>query len=388
MIKIFLLAVGMFALGLDAYAIAGLIPAMSTSFHVGAAEIGQSVTIFTLFYALSAPVFSTLLVGRPIRQILMVAMIIFSLANIASALAQTLTQLLIARAIAGVGAGLYSPMAAAAAVSLLPSEQKGRAIGFMLGGMSAGTVIGVPVGLLIAEYSDWSNTFWFVSLLGVMTLGSIYFQFPSFMTKAPPSLKERIAMLMNRRVAYTVGVSLLMSISSLGLYTYLAPVVENSIGISAISPYLWAWGVGGIIGSFMIGSLIDYTGRPRELLVGIIAVMALSLFMLPWLLPYALWGFIPLVLWGAMGWSSQAPQQHSLLTLQPEYGSVAVALNSSANYLGSAIGSALGGLAIYLGLMPEYLPFAAGVIAMLACLGQLLIITNTRSETQIISSVV
>ena len=111
-----------------------------------------TVTFFTLFYAISAPIFSTLLTGRPIRQILMFAMIIFIGANVLSALAPSLLWLLLSRALAGIGAGLYSPMAAAAAVSMVPVEKKGRAIGLMLGGMSAGTVIGVPLGLYPSSF--------------------------------------------------------------------------------------------------------------------------------------------------------------------------------------------------------------------------------------------
>ncbi len=55
-------------------------------------------------------------------------------------------------------------------------------------------------------------------------------------------------------------------------------------------------------------------------------------------------GFLPFILWGAMGWATQAPQQHILLQNHNEHGGAAVALNSSINYLGSAIGSATGGI--------------------------------------------
>nr|WP_295973610.1 hypothetical protein [uncultured Bacillus sp.] len=44
--------------------------------------------------------------------------------------------------------------------------------------------------------------------------------------------------------------------------------------------------------------------------------------------------------YGAKGWASQ----HVLLRLQPNHGAATVALNSSAHYLGSAIGSSLGGI--------------------------------------------
>ena len=380
--KIILLSVGMFALGLDAYVVAGLIPGISQSFHASISAVGQMVTVFTLCYACSAPVCSMLLAGRSIRQILLVALVVFVIANGATALAQNFTQLLIARAIAGIGAGLYSPMAAAAAVSLVSPEKKGRALGFILGGMGMGTVLGVPLGLLLARYTLWQNVFWLVTVLGVIAAIGVCWKCPVFDAKAAPTLKARVLMLANRKVAETIGITVFVSIASLGLYTYLASIVYSITGATTITSYLWAWGLGGIIGSFGIGSLIDLTGRPRLLLVGILMVMAVSILLLPGLLTYSLLGFIPFVLWGATGWSSQAPQQHALLTMEPNHGAIVVALNSSANYLGSALGAGLGGLVLGMGLLPAHLPYIAGGMALLACLGQLLIVKRQYHDAE------
>lgn len=60
--------------------------------------------------------------------------------------------------------------------------------------------------------------------------------------------------------------------------------------------------------------------------------------------------YIPFFLWGAMGWASLAPQQHILLSYQPENGGAAVALNSSVNYLGSSVGATLSGVVLALGI--------------------------------------
>ena len=59
--KVWVLTIGMFALGMDAYIVAGLIPAIGDNFNKNSAEVGQGVTVFTLFFAISAPIFSTLL---------------------------------------------------------------------------------------------------------------------------------------------------------------------------------------------------------------------------------------------------------------------------------------------------------------------------------------
>lgn len=76
---------------------------------------------------------------------------------------------------------------------------------------------------------------------------------------------------------------------------------------------------------------------------------------------------------GGNGGASQAPQQHALLLSQSHHGEAAVALNSSANYLGSAVGSTLGGIVMFAGLTPSYLPFAAGCLVLVAFLGQLIL---------------
>jgi predicted MFS family arabinose efflux permease len=106
------------------------------------------------------------------------------------------------------------------------------------------------------------------------------------------------------------------------------------------------------------------------------------LFSQPLGLKYPILGILPFFLWGAMGWASQAPQQHVLLHLQPNHGAATVALNSSANYLGSAIGSALGGIVMLAGLAPSQLPFAAGCLVLVTLLGQLLIVLRKSKEQQ------
>ena len=146
-----ILALGMFALGLDAYVVAGLLPKIGATFDISAGEAGQAVTVFTLAYALAAPICAGLLAGRPVRRVLGVALAIFTLANLLSALATGLFGLLLARALAGLAAGLYAPVAITSAAALVDPGRKGRALALTLGGMSTGTVIGVPAGLWIAD---------------------------------------------------------------------------------------------------------------------------------------------------------------------------------------------------------------------------------------------
>ncbi|WP_088831356.1 MFS transporter [Paenibacillus tyrfis] len=377
--KVLLLTIGMFALGFDAYVVAGLLPDIGATFHKSDSQVGQAVSAFTLCYALAAPIFATLLAGKSVRKSLIFALAVFSVGNAASALAPNFSLLLIARAVAGIGAGLFSPLASVAAASLVSAQKRGRALGMILGGMSTGTVIGVPIGLFAAEKIGWQGTLWLITVIGLGAMIGILLFFPNFLAAAPPSLRQRAAMLTDKKVLAIVGITFLASIASLGLYTYISSVLYELDGIANASPYLWTWGIGGVAGSFTIGFLIDRMGRPARLMAGLLSILAVAMFCIPFALKISVLGFLPFLLWGAAAWASLAPQQHALLHAQRDHAEAVVALNSSANYLGSAVGSFAGGVALFAGYQPSFLPFAAGSVILLAVLGQLRIIASARA---------
>ncbi|EHC9819331.1 MFS transporter [Salmonella enterica subsp. enterica serovar Newport] len=331
----------------------------------------------------AAPLFSALLAGKSVRKILSVALVIFAAANIGSALSPDLHTLLFFRAIAGTGAGLFSPVAAAAAAALVSPERKGRALSMILGGMSTGTVIGVPLGLLLSSHFGWQSTLWLVTIIGVVGLTGVVAGFPDITVSTPPSLLARFKMLGNRQVAATVGVTFLTALASLGLYTFIEPVLKEISDVNVITPYLWAWGAGGMIASFSVGYVIDWCKKPAILLVFILLIMTLLLLSIPVTSQHGpAFAFFSFILWGATGWSSLAPQQHCLLRMQPEHGAAVVALNSSSNYLGGAAGTICCGLLISYGIHASSLPYFAGAMAALALVSHLGILVSRRIGTR------
>ncbi|MFK8846935.1 hypothetical protein [Streptomyces sp. Ac-502] len=119
-----------------------------------------------------------------------------------------------------------------------------------------------------------------------------------------------------------------------------------------------------MLGSLAAGPLVDRTGKITALVGGILVTVAAAQALLPLLASAALPGAAAaLVVWGAAGWALQVPQQHRLLALRDDRGTVALALNNSALYLGSAVGSALGGLALAAGVQASALPWVAAGVA-------------------------
>lgn len=370
--KIWILTIGMFALGMDAYIVAGLIPSISKSFNKNSSAIGQGVTVFTLFFSISAPIFSTILAKSPVKKILIIAFSIFTLANIITAISMNYMLYIVSRAIAGLGAGVSSPIAISASNHLVSEKHKGKAIAFTVGGMSVGTVIGVPLGLEIANISNWRFAMLVIIVISFIALISISILMPKFKIEAPPNLKDRFQLFLNKHVLRVISVTLCAAIASLGLYTYLADIIKTNTDTKNLTHYLTAWGIGGLIGSFGIGFIIDRFKNTRFVMLIILILLALSFGLIPISINLPILGLIPFILWGAMGWATQAPQQHILLKKHPEYGGSAVALNSSINYLGSAMGSAIGGIILFNANSTNVLIYSALGITIIGILLQLL----------------
>jgi predicted MFS family arabinose efflux permease len=378
---IYLIALGAFALGMASYVTAGLIPMIEASFSVSVAVAAQLVTAFTLAYGLGSPIFVALTPAHRQRTGLLLALGLFVIANAASALAKDFTVLMIWRAIAGIGAGVYLAMGIGASAAVSTAERRGKAIAIIMGGMASGVVLGVPLSLLVAEQMGWQSALWVVTLLGLVALLGLWLKLPALPAATATSLRQKLAILGDGHVLVILLVSLLAAIASLGMYTFIAPLLADPTygAVRSVTPYLWVWGIGGVLGSFLIGPLVDRIKGPI-LTLAIMLILAVSLFVLPLSAALSTWlVMLPIVLWGAVGWALQVPQNNELILARQAQGdgNLAIALNESALYLGSAIGAAAGGFVLLLQMPTWTLAVSAGGVA---ALGALLQIVNLRRQ--------
>ena len=381
-LSVYLVALGAFALGMASYVTAGLIPLIGDAFSVSAATAAQLVTAFTLAYGLGSPVVVALLPGHHQRAGLLLALAVFIVANIASALATSFISLAIWRAVAGVGAGVYLAMGIAASAAITPEVNRGKAIAVIMGGMASGTVLGVPFSLLLAERLGWASAMWLISVLGIIAYVGLHTKLPALPSIPSLPLARKLAILKAPHAMAILAVSLLGAVASLGMYTFIAPFMTatESGAVQSITGYLWVWGIGGVVGSFLIGPLVDRFIGP-VITLAIMLLLSLALIALPVTASvHPLLTLLPIALWGAVGWALQVPQNNELIrTRQPHGdGNLAVALNESALYLGSAIGAASGGIILALQLPVSTLAMGAGVVAAVGAATQLIIVMRTK----------
>ncbi|MFJ9772418.1 MFS transporter [Kitasatospora sp. NPDC101157] len=341
------LALGTFAVGTDAFVVAGFLPSMAGDLHVSPATAGQSVTVFAAAYALLSPVLATLLARLPRRTLLTAALTTLGLANLGSALAPSMAVLLASRVVAAVGAAAYTPNAGAVSASLVRPELRARALAVVIGGLTAATALGVPLGNAAGHWFGWRTALGVVAglcLLVALVLRTVMPQLPG---NARVPLRTRLAVLRRPAVLAVLPLTVLGMGASYTAYAYSVPVL-GAVGVPERSVLwmLFLYGLGAVVGNLGAGWATDRFGSPAVLTAGY-ATMAAALGALAWLA--ALNGrVVPpvgllVLLWGASSWCQTPAQQHRLIEAAPQEAPLVVSLNSSAIYVGIGLGTLLGG---------------------------------------------
>jgi MFS transporter, DHA1 family, inner membrane transport protein len=368
--RLLVLALGMFALGTDSFVVAGLLPEIMRSFHVGIGAAGQMTTVYAVTYALLAPIVAAFAAHIPRKTLLLGGLGVFVIANLATALAPTFALALATRTIAGLGAAVFGPTATGSATLIVAPERRGFAISLVIAGMTVSTALGAPIGTLIGGLGDWHWAMMFVAALAAVSGVGVLILLSHIPMPPAVSLAKRLAPLADVRIGLTLATTFLFFSAAFTIYTYLSVVFAGAIGgnPARLSLLLVLWGTAGTVSNLVVGRLVDSIGN-RKVLVTMLAFVIADFFLLPWTSGH-LWSAIPaIIVWGACGWGILVPQQHRIVGIAPSIAPLVLGLNNSATFLGTTVAGIIGAVGIkviggnHLGLLAAALAAAALVAA-------------------------
>ncbi len=366
--RVWLLALGTFAVGTDANVISGILNQFTTNFHITLHSAGSIVSLYSLTYAISAPILAALTGRMRKDRIAIVALAIFGLANVLCAAAPTYRLLLAARVIAGLGAGLYTPTAYILATSLAAPERKGSALAAVAFGMSGSIVLGVPIGIVVGSGWGWHATFW---MIGALSLGSgavIGWLLPRQQRTIGlgPSISQRLASLVQPNLLLALLPTVLLCVAVQATYTYLgALLLEHGLASGTVMVAIFlSFGVGGLLGSQAGGRLVDRFGSTPVIVVSLfVGLVDTALF--PKSLDTAVAVGVTSFMLSFVAWPIVIGQQRRLMKLSPSHAEVLLALNNSCIYLGVAGGATLGALILRYNLGLDRIPLASSLLLVL-----------------------
>lgn len=350
--SIFWLATAAFAIGTEAFVIAGLLPIMAADLHVTLAATGQLITAYAITYAIGSPILAVLFSNFDRRTVVSTALLCFIVGNLLAAVATGFATLMMSRMLMAVGAGLCTPTAMAVAVAIASPERRGRAASMVISGLTVATVLGVPLGTWIGSHLGWRATFLMVALLGTVALIGLLLGLPRGLPRSSATLAQRLAVARHPDVLRTLAVTFLWGVGVFTAFTYLAvPLQHLGFNADGISLILLISGIAAAIGNTSGGTLSDRIGPLRTStlgLVGLIVFLALQSVVLKYASPGH--AAVLFVLAGSLqsisGWLFYPGQVAHLVRIEPHAAVIALSLNASAMYIGFAAGSALGGLVL------------------------------------------
>jgi DHA1 family inner membrane transport protein len=358
------LAIAAFGIGTSEFIIMGLLPNLSDDFHVSIPKAGVLVTGYALAVTIGAPVVAIATAKLERKSALLLLMGVFTLGNLACAVAPTYNLLFAARVLTALCHGAFFGIGSVVAANLVPRNQRAQAIALMFSGLTLANVLGVPAGTALGQAFGWRAAFWAIVPIGFLAAAAVFVLVPSQPASSSELLHE-FRVLRKPQVLLVLAMSILTSASLFCVFTYIAPMLE---AVTLVSPHtvtltLLLFGVGITVGNLLGGTFSDW--RPMAFLIGALLTLIASLLVLYYAEPHVLPAIIMILLWGAIQFAAGAPLQSRIVDHAAAAPNLASTLNQGAFNFGNATGASLGGMMLTAGYTYRQLPLASAIVTLI-----------------------
>jgi DHA1 family inner membrane transport protein len=375
-LALYALTAGAFGIGVTEFVIMGLLLDVSADLGVSISAAGLLISGYALGVVGGAPLLGALTGRLPRKTLLLALMVVFTVGNLACALAPDYWTLMAARVLTAFAHASFFGVGSVVATSLVAPNRKASAIALMFTGLTVANILGVPFGTWLGQAYGWRSSFLAVTLVGVVAFAVIALLVPRdepAATDEEESSEGTLAVLARRPVLLGLLTTVLSWVGVFAAFTYLAPILTRVTGFSeaSVSPILLVFGGGLVAGNLLGGRLADRHLVPT--VVGTLVALSAVLFVMTAAIHQPIAAIVAVGLLGAAAFATVAPLQMWVLEKAEGAGQgLASSFNIAAFNLGNAIGAWLGGFVIDHGPGLGAVPLVAGLVP-LAALGVVLL---------------
>ncbi len=272
---------------------------------------------------------------------------------VACGLAPSLPVLVAARLACGLATGWIIPFALAFVGDVIPYERRQQVIGRFLSGQILGQLFGQAAGGVLGDFFGWRNVFFILAaLLGLAAAGLFYELWRNPVTHATGAPAQRTrgyvadysTVLRSPWARAVIVVAFIEAGMMFGAFTYVGADLHLRFGVNfaLVGLFVGTFAIGGLIYSLSVRVLFERFG-PVGIASGGGALLALGYAALAfepfyWMAPLAITAI------GLGFYMLHNTLQTNATQMTPEARGTAVAIFSSALYLGQTAGVAAGGV--------------------------------------------
>ncbi|EME50509.1 major Facilitator Superfamily protein [Amycolatopsis decaplanina DSM 44594] len=278
----------------------GMLTPMADGLGLSPGATGLSLTVTGLVSAVTAPVVPRLLGNLDRRRVLAAAVVVLAAGNGLTTIAVDFGLLMVSRVVLGIGMGAVWGMASAVAIRLVAPRDSALAVSFVVSGVAAASVLGVPLGTFVGNAFGWRAAFCALTVIALLLVPALLLTLPTL--RRPVVVAETGAgqrrSLFRPAVVTGLAVVVLLVTAHFAAYTYVRPALEElpRMPADAIALLLLLYGVFGLIGNFVAGA--GAGRRPRLTVLLLAAGIAVALGVLALFGASALAAGIAIALWG------------------------------------------------------------------------------------------
>ena len=333
------LAVGAFAIGTTEFSPMGFLPEIARDLEISIPRAGMLISAYALGVMLGAPLMTLWLSRYSKRKSLILLMAIFTIGNTLATLAPNYLGLMGARIITSLNHGAFFGIGSVVAASVVPKDKQASAVAMMFMGLTIANIGGGPLATWIGQHIGWRMAFLGISLLGLLTMFSLWKALPEGQSSQKPDVRQELQVLTRLPVVLALLTTVMSAGAMFALYTYIAPSLQSFTQASPalITLMLVLIGVGFSIGNHLGGKFADLS--LDKTLIGFLILLMLMMLLFPILASTALGAGLALIIWGAAAFAVVPPLQMRVMSVAYDAPGLASSVNIGAFNLGNAFGA-------------------------------------------------
>lgn len=293
------LGVGSFAIVTTELAPIGLLSSIAGDLGQSEGRVGLIVTAYAWIAAVAA-LLSAMTLGRvPRRALLTVLMLVLALSSAVAALTSAFPTLLAARVIGALAHGAFWAVIGTLGAQIAPARHVGLATSIIFGGVSAASVLGVPLASFIGDIGGWRTAFGVIAALSLATAAAIALSVPRVPASAPVGRQALTAIMRDSAFLRIYGATACAITAHFAAFTYIEPFLSDVLRVSpgVLTILLLSFGLAGLVGNIVTGVFVDR--HLKRLVLTSLALMAACLFGVGQISQET---FVPIVVLLLVGW--------------------------------------------------------------------------------------